>query len=656
MNSFKYIISKKASTKNFGKLFSILSLIFFILVLNENAKAQFPATFSYQAVARNSDGTVIANKQITVEVSILQGNNCESSSGSCNLVWQEVHFPTTNDLGLFSINIGEGQSTFAGSATNFSDIQWSDFTNGNYYLRIRADFGTGNNLNELLDMGTVKLQSVPYAISTQNIARTSGKVPINLTELSDVNINSLQTNQVLEWDGTQWINTMPSASGATTLNELSDVSLSSPATNEVLYFNGTSWVNSSLTLDQLSNVNLSSPTTGQSITFDGSNWVNSSVSLSNLSDVSISSPSNGQSLVWNGTAWVNQPGIWTDDGTNVYYNGGKKVGIGTTTPRTRFELATTASEEFLVSGTTSSNTGVDLSAGAWMRFLPAKGVFRAGAVTGSQWANANTGDYSAAFGLDNTASGAYSFASGRNNTASGIYSFASGRNNTAAAAYSFAMGYSNSIDGSANGAFVIGNSNSVDVNGAGAFVTGTNTQGRANYASVFGVGNTATSYAEMVIGRYNNSPSSYSVNSWNATEPVFVIGNGSDASNKNNALVIYKNGNISTEGTLSQSQTNPSKAVIANDFLNILKLNAYTELKNNGKYYGFSADEVEKFFPSFVVDFNKTRNIAYTQFIPLMIETIKYQQNEIDSLKTQNKELQKRLDDIELRLEKLENR
>jgi len=652
MHKFNYIQGSKIFTHT---ILSIFILSFFFLFGIESKAQTFPATFSYQAVARNADGKVVANKMITIEVSILQGSNCES--GGCSLVWQEIHFPTTSDLGIFSINIGEGQSTFAGSAADFESIPWSDFTNGNYYMKIRADFGTGETLNELLDMGTVKLQSVPYALATQkctDLVRSGGKVPISISELNDVNISSATVSQVLSWNGTNWVNADPSATGAVTLDELTDVVVSGPALNDVLSFDGTNWVNSPLTLEELSNVNLTSPSLNQVLTYNGTNWVNSTPALANLTDVTITSPTSGQSLVWNGTAWVNQSpsNIWTDDGTYVFYNGAHNVGIGTATPRARFELATTLGEEFLVSGSTSANTGYSLTAGSWMKYTPSLGVFRAGAVTGTQWSNANTGNYSSAFGLDNTASNLYTFAAGYNNIASNTGATVFGRNNTASGVSSFAAGNNNTSSGIYS--FSVGNNNTAS--GNYSFVFGSNNQGFADLSLVFGLNNYSSSYASLVLGRYNDYNATNNNTTWISTEPILVIGNGSDASNKNNALVIYKNGNISTEGTLAQSQTNPNKAIASKDFLNILKLNAYTEMKSSGLYVGFSGDEVKKLFPSFVVDFNKTQNIKYIQFIPLMIETLKYQQQEIESLKTENQELQKRLINIEQRLNNLENK
>jgi hypothetical protein len=72
--------------KNVLKAFLTVVLIF----LQFTIFAQAPQRFSYQAVIRNSSNQLIANQQVGLRVSILQG----SESG--NVVFSEIHTPTTN--------------------------------------------------------------------------------------------------------------------------------------------------------------------------------------------------------------------------------------------------------------------------------------------------------------------------------------------------------------------------------------------------------------------------------------------------------------------------------------------------------------------------------------------------------------------------------
>lgn len=70
----------------------------------------------------------------------------------------------------------------------------------------------------------------------------------------------------------------------------------------------------------------------------------------------------------------------------------------------------------------------------------------------------------------------------------------------------------------------------------------------AEYSTSIGISTTAQSYNSFVIGRYNHTDESYNPIDWVATEPLFVVGNGTgianDPSEKRDAFVIYKNGKI----------------------------------------------------------------------------------------------------------------
>ncbi|MEA3450543.1 MAG: hypothetical protein U9Q83_01415, partial [Bacteroidota bacterium] len=446
------------------KIFTKIFIAF--IFISQSVFAQFPETFNYQAVARNNDGSPIVNTEISIEVSIIQGNGCETSPGTCNLIWQELHFPTTNEFGLFSINIGDGQNTFAGSVATFNLIDWNDFSLGNYFVTLRVDFGNSTYINGLVDMGTVKLQAVPYSTSAkiaEDIVKTSGKLPFNVYELNDVNLTSITTNDVLSWNGTEWVNTNVASSVVLAFDDLSDITIASPATgqtvlyngtnwtnslmqlnlnsdvtlaglsnNDLLKFNGTNWINSTIVVNNLSDVNITGVSNGEIFQYNGTNWVNSTLAINNLNDVIITGAASGEALVFNGTNWVNQSvgSPWTDDASYVFYNGSLNVGIGTTTPSERFHLSTSGNEGFLVTGTYNASGSVpDLGAGTRMAFYPTFSAFRAGTVDGTQWDNLSMGKYSAAFGNNNKAAGTGSFATGISNIASGSHSFVFGSRN-----------------------------------------------------------------------------------------------------------------------------------------------------------------------------------------------------------------------------------
>jgi len=70
------------------------------------------------------------------------------------------------------------------------------------------------------------------------------------------------------------------------------------------------------------------------------------------------------------------------------------------------------------------------------------------------------------------------------------------------------------------------------------------------------------------------------------------------------------------------------------DKASIIDENKYDPAQN--EYYGFIAQDVEKFFPEIVdTDENGTMYISYDQFIPLLVEAVKEQQTEIELLRSE---------------------
>lgn len=580
----------------------LLYILLILFVFQINLQSQIPQSFNYQAIARNSDGEAIATKQITIEMSILQGNNCNQNPSGCTVLWQELHFPTTNSYGMFSINIGEGQNTFSGTLNSFSQINWSDQSSGKYYLRTRADFGDTPYLNGMVDLGTVTFLSVPYSFSSQksdSLVKNSNKVSVNLTELQDVNISSPSSNQVISWNGSQWVNSNVSISVPNNIGDLNDVTISSPANNQFLMHNGT-------------------------------NWQNNAISLTNISDFSISSPSTGQILAYNGTKWINQNNIWTDGGSYVYNNIAKRLGFQTTTPLSAFhiDIPTTAPFQFgafLVTGTyDATNNGViEVSgAGTKMFFAPTRAAFRAGNINGTQWNSTSVGNYSFAFGRNSTASATYSGAFGYNTIASGVASLAMGEGTTTSGAYSMTIGVSNTVSG--------------------------------DMSFALGIGLNSNSYGCLTLGRYNKNNGAYNPTNWTNTDPIIIIGNGTSSVARNNAMVVLKNGDILTIGTVLTGQTNPGKNFMSIDAQKILNLKSYYDTEK--KTYLISSDDLKNNFPELLKVIDDEVFVNYTGLVPVLVEKIKQQQTEIDDLKQKQNELQKQLLEINQRLSNIENK
>lgn len=131
---------------------------FYLLILVAacaiQVQAQVPNKFNYQAVARNSLGQSLANSNITLRLTILDGG-----ANGTN-VYSETRQATTNQLGLFTVGIGGPGAT--STTGNFATIDWGT---GNKYIKVEADPLGGNNFSVL---GNTEMLSVPYALYAVN--------------------------------------------------------------------------------------------------------------------------------------------------------------------------------------------------------------------------------------------------------------------------------------------------------------------------------------------------------------------------------------------------------------------------------------------------------------------------------------------------------
>ncbi|MDB5284920.1 MAG: hypothetical protein JWO06_3995 [Bacteroidota bacterium] len=145
------------------KVFLFLSFYVFAFLVGENVlTAQIPQALPYQAVARDAAGGIIPNRIITMRLSIRDN----SSTGT--IIYQETQTKITNQFGLFSLEIGQGNVVTG----NFGNINWALNTK---FLQIEYDVAGGNNYS---DMGTTQMVSVPYALYALNAATaTSGGTP-----------------------------------------------------------------------------------------------------------------------------------------------------------------------------------------------------------------------------------------------------------------------------------------------------------------------------------------------------------------------------------------------------------------------------------------------------------------------------------------------
>ncbi|WP_052700103.1 tail fiber domain-containing protein [Methylocucumis oryzae] len=339
--------------------------------------------------------------------------------------------------------------------------------------------------------------------------------------------------------------------------------------------------------------------------------------------------------------------------------------------------------------------------GTRLMWYPVKAAFRVGRVLGTHWDEANVGshsiamgysttasaDYSTAIGFVTTASGAVATSMGRGTSASGNYSTAIGYNtgasgefstamgfltdasgyssttmgNTTTAGgsyatamgaetiasgdYSTAMGYSSDATGNyatamgagtaASGFVSTAMGDSTVASGIRSTAMGRSTTASGDYSTAMGTRTTAQAYASVALGQYNAVAGS--TTTWVATDPLLVVGNGSDASHLSNALTLLKNGNMTIAGTLTQNSDSRLKTNIHDLNQPLQKIthlhgiqyqwNPATHpgtVDADGIQLGFLAQDVQTVLPELVKpDSNGYLSVNYVGVIPVLVEAVK---------------------------------
>ncbi|CAN5782728.1 hypothetical protein BH11BAC7_BH11BAC7_17460 [soil metagenome] len=135
------------------KIFTLLLLSFSSIVF-----AQAPQAVDYQGIARNALGNPLVNQALGIEFSIHQ----TSSTGL--VIYQEQHFVSTNQFGLYTVKLGMGTPVTG----TFSAINWST---GLYFMEVGMDITGGTNFAAA---GTSQLLSVPYALYAETAGSSIG--------------------------------------------------------------------------------------------------------------------------------------------------------------------------------------------------------------------------------------------------------------------------------------------------------------------------------------------------------------------------------------------------------------------------------------------------------------------------------------------------
>jgi hypothetical protein len=180
-------------------------------------------------------------------------------------------------------------------------------------------------------------------------------------------------------------------------------------------------------------------------------------------------------------------------------------------------------------------------------------------------------------GYNTIASGAYSTAMGSGTKASFFESTATGLETTASGEASIATGGYTTASGNFSTAIGL---HTIAAGGASAAI-GSYGQANAIRSIVIGEYVTANSLNSISLGRHNDPIVTLPTTNWILTEPLLILGNGIDTTNRKNALVILKNGNTglgtnSPNAPLQFSNTTVNRKIVLYDAFN-----------NDHQYFGF---------------------------------------------------------------------
>ena len=264
------------------------------------------------------------------------------------------------------------------------------------------------------------------------------------------------------------------------------------------------------------------------------------------------------------------------------------------------------------------------------------------------YATTASGSTSTAMGVNTTASGDGSTSLGNQTIASANNSSAMGASTTASGEVSTAMGYATTANGSSSTSMGL----STTANGEVSIAMGLGTTANGNVSVSMGRNTTASDYGSLVIGQYNYSGSAITTSStaFNTSNTAFVIGNGTLGS-LSDAFKVMFNGDASVSNNLTvmgdlevQSDARlKSNIVSLGPTLNkLLQIDGKSYEMKGKKKIGVLAQEIQKLFPELVGADDKNRlTVNYQGLVPVLINALKEQQNEIVKLKEQEKRIER---------------
>ncbi len=385
-------------------------------------------------------GANVSNEAINVQFTF-------TDAGS-SVVWQEIVADSTNEFGMFDLQIGSGTSTGAGSASDFNSI---DFVVEQYTMSVQIEVDGGG----YMQFSEGLLYSMPYALHS----KTNEEVKALNQDLMDVNTTGLSVSQVVYWNGSEWqVATAASSLNADHANNTNQAAHA----DSVAYAHVVSYE--------------TSDTAQYSFLIDSANYVGTAMNAANADSVLYADTAitayvdsdfhlDGDSIVsgeFLGST-NSEPIMIRTNGTNrleISENGNFYAGVTDSIP----SIYLTGDDGFKATGTLGSGTFTNISSGTHLYYTPKLNSMYMGLAYDTLWHESNSdennlifgrhswisGHESAVFGdscyvvpIDSSSlgRGEGSLAVGRRCRASGSWSFAVGYETVSLTQRSFAMGY-----------------------------------------------------------------------------------------------------------------------------------------------------------------------------------------------------------------------
>lgn len=134
-----------------------LFLLFFVAILAATTTTYAQNSglgFNYQAVVRNADGMLLANKDVNLRISLYPGPSATTPT------WVETHKAHTDASGCFGITVGKGTRVSSSVASKYSDV---NFAAVYYWMKIEIEEGSAYR-----EVSFAQLPSTPYSEVSHN--------------------------------------------------------------------------------------------------------------------------------------------------------------------------------------------------------------------------------------------------------------------------------------------------------------------------------------------------------------------------------------------------------------------------------------------------------------------------------------------------------